>query len=132
MLPKIYLNLSKDGSLGSESLNRLKTVLKGLDGVYVLDVKEYKPTRSNEQNRYLHGVVFKLIADVTGYSIEEVKELMREMFLNDMKVLHGIEVPFNKSTTKLDKKEMSEFIEKIRDWASLELNCYIPSPNEVV
>ena len=132
MSQKIYLNLQKDGSLGVESLRRLENDLKDLDGAYVLTVKKYKANRSEEQNRYLHGVVFKIIADHTGYSLEEVKELMREMFLNEMKVLHGVEVSIGKSTTKLNKTEMNEFIEKIRDWASLELYCYIPDPNEVV
>jgi len=37
---------------------------------------------------------------------------------------------FSRSTTQLDTKEFEEYMEKLRHFASVELACWIPEPNE--
>lgn len=39
-------------------------------------VRLKKTARSSQQNRYLHGVAYKRIADATGYEIEDVAEFL--------------------------------------------------------
>jgi hypothetical protein len=39
------------------------------NGEYVLSLKKKKKRRSNEQLRYLWGVVYKMISDETGLSV---------------------------------------------------------------
>jgi hypothetical protein len=72
--------------------------------------------------------VFKLIADATGYSLDEAKDAMRWLFLREE---HDILPPTVRSTTELDTQEFEEFMAACRRWASEFLGLYIPEPNEV-
>ena len=91
--------------------------------------------RSNEQNRYMWGVVYKILADELGYSCEEVHEIMAAKFLKHFVTIttkEGIEeVEIVRSTTSLKTTEMEEYLEKIRQWSAMELGISIPLPNEV-
>ena len=73
--------------------------------------------RSSPQNRYFHGVVLPLLADHTGYTDDEMKGVVKYKF--------GI-----KSTAELTTAEFEDFCSRIRMWASRDLECWIPEPNE--
>jgi hypothetical protein len=71
--------------------------------------------RTLNQNAYLWGVVYKLIADDTGHSENEIhlfckKKFMKRKFL---KVL-GEEIEEERTTTRMSKIEFSEYVEAIR------------------
>jgi hypothetical protein len=70
-----------------------------------------------EQNRYYRGVVIPLISQSTGYTNEEVHELMKKQFLSKRKKVMGKFINKYKSTTKLSTEEFNEYIEKIRAFA---------------
>lgn len=117
------------GNLEPDDLPKWIANLEKLEGKkVVITIKQYRRTRSNQQNRYAYGVVFKLIADATGYTVEEAKEAMKWLFLREE---HEVLPPTVKSTTGLDTAEMEEFLENCRRWASEFLALYIPLPNEV-
>ena len=82
-------------------------------------------SRSNNQNKYYWGVVIKLISEVTGYTQDEAHDAMRMQFL-----LKNGDVTTIKSTSGLTTGEFEEYLENIRRFASVNLNCYIPLPNE--
>lgn len=86
--------------------------------------------RSNNQNSYLWGVVYQLIAEYTGHSTEELHEAFKHMFLPRTTFLGDKEIIANKSTTELSTSEMEEYLMRIRVWAAQELGCSIPLPNE--
>jgi hypothetical protein len=100
-----------------------------------------KGTRSQKQNAYMFGVVYKIISDLTGYETskwdeelmwvvgldkDEVHTEMGRMFLSYEK--NGR--VYVKSTTKLNTSQMEDYLANIRKWAATELMCYIPLPNE--
>ena len=87
---------------------------------------EKKETRSGKQRRYQWGVVYKIIGDELGYTDEEVHQLMCEQFLSYTKDFKQ----FVKSTTKLNTKEMEEYLEQVRKFAAMELSINVPLPNE--
>lgn len=90
-------------------------------------VRKHKKQRSIPQNNYLWGVVYKLISDYTGMTVEEVHEHCKWKFLRKrVKRLHT-----TKSTTNLSTLEFNEYIDKIVFWAGEKLECFIPSPNSV-
>lgn len=93
---------------------------------YKVQIKEDRSTRSSNQNRYMWGCVYKMISEHTGYELEEVHQLMGKLFLRYTK---GLET-FVKSTTRLNTKEMEEYLEKVRRFAAMELQLSIPLPNE--
>ncbi len=93
-------------------------------------VKLLDKKRSLNQNAYYWGVVIKLIADHSGYrgrkEILEVADEMRKKFLKV--VLFG--EAFVLSSTALNTVQFEEYQSKIRQWASIALDLYIPEPNE--
>jgi hypothetical protein len=107
-------------------------VISALNGQEVtVSIKPPSKSRSNQQNRYYHGVVLALVADTTGYSTTECHELMKAMFLPDNKVVAGKMIHFSRSTTGLTTTEFEDYLKHIREWASVDLGIYIPQPNEV-
>lgn len=102
----------------------IESLKEGTEIKYTLGV--HRNTRSNEQNRYMFGVVYLMISERTGYFIEEVHDAMKIKFLTiEETPLHRV-----RSTSTLDTLELEEYLTKIRTWASLELGLYIPLPNE--
>lgn len=117
----------KSGKYNLENPERFKNLPLFLtEKRHVMTIKEDKLTRSEKQNRYMWGVVYEYISQETGYVPEEVHQLMAKKFLTYFKKMET----FVKSTTKLSTKEMEEYLENIRRFASMELSLYIPLPNE--
>jgi len=92
-------------------------------------IKPIHKRRSLSQNRYYWGVVLQIISEVTEHTPEELHEVFKEKFLNKIEVM-GTLIP--ESTTRISKKEFSEYIDRIRQWALDFLGIQIPAPNEAV
>jgi hypothetical protein len=73
--------------------------------------------RSNPQNSYFHAVVIPILSEYTGYDHAEIKGIVKYKF----KVKH---------TSDLSTVEFEKFMSDVRMWASRDLGCYVPSPNE--
>jgi hypothetical protein len=94
-----------------------------------IELNIHRERRTNDQNRYLH-VVFTIFGDEFGYSLDESKQLLKEMFLSYEKVgKSGKTSKFFRKTSSLDTLEMTVFIEAVRKVAS-ENGCFIPSPED--
>lgn len=109
--------------------SRLVEYCKKWDEGTVLDVIVKKPSKSisNPQLRYLYGVVYKMISDHTGHTIDEIDFLLKWKFLRRVGS-RGIEyVP-----SKLDQTtiEAEDYARKCREWAAIAMELYIPLPNE--
>ena len=83
-------------------------------------------SRSQKQNAYMWGVVYKTIGAEIGYLPDEVHQLMQKQFLS----YEHLGETFVKSTTRLNTKEMEEYLENIRRFATTELNILVMLPNE--
>jgi len=83
-------------------------------------------TRSQKQNAYYWGVVLKIMGSELGYLADEIHQLMTKEFLS----YENLGEKFVKSTTKLNTKQMEEYLENVRRFATMELSCFIPLPNE--
>lgn len=92
--------------------------------------------RSDNQNRYMHGVVFAMIAEEMGeYDLDHVKDLMKQKFLTETTITttksgHVIEEKKTLHTSELDTKEMELFLDRVRFWAKDFLKITIPLPNQ--
>lgn len=101
---------------------------------WVVEINEYRSPRSVEQNAYLHAVPLKLIAEHTGYSVDELKDyLLMEAFGTIEKDVMGTRIvrPAKRSSD-LNTKEFSWFMEWIASWAMNTLGLLIPMPNEEI
>lgn len=101
-----------------------------------LEVTRLRATRSNQANRFYWGVVIKSLSDHTGYTSEELHELMKAKFLpKELAFLNGNgdvveQFVLGGSTRSLDIGHFSEYIERIREWAGNALDVYIPNADE--
>lgn len=116
------------GQLHLKNKSRYLVQLSKLDGKEIeLIIRQKKSQRSLDQNSYYWGVVVAILGDHCGYDPEEMHEALKFKFLRKGK--EGLETVT--STTDLNTKEFEDYLERIRRWASMELNCFIPQPNEV-
>ena len=90
--------------------------------------------RSTPENRYYWGVIIEILAEEIGYHKFEMHEILKAMFLKDMKILktkNGIkEISISKSTASLRVSDFEEYLTQIRLWAITEMGMMIPEPNE--
>lgn len=134
MIPKFYGTV-KNGRFkfaSQREQDNYSLYLGTLDKCYVeLVIKKRKRTRTLNQNRYYWGVIVKLLSNHTGYSDDEMHEALKSLFLSHPMQLASRNISVNKSTASLSTKEFEDYMDQIRGWAQVELNCYIPLPNEV-
>lgn len=101
----------------------------------VVEVKEYRPKRTNAQNRYLHAILGEF-AMQTGNTLEDVKcEYFKkycnyELFVRTKEFEHIGNIEVLRSSSELDTAEMTTAIERFRNWSASEAGIYLPSPDE--
>jgi len=113
--------------------NQAKVRLKKLfDERKRVDITEVSPKRTLSQNAYLH-VCITLFAIEFGWTREEAKTQLKKLcpFMRYEKInsKSGNKAVFMKQTSMLDKKEMTDFIEWIREFCGKQ-GCYIPTAEE--
>jgi len=122
-----YSGVVKDGKFIPDDKNYFYEYYRREGKRINVIIQSERKTRSNDQNRYLWGVVYDFISAETGHDNEEIHEIMRHQFL----MTHTDIGDYPKSTTKLSTVEFMEYIEKIRVWAGEYLGIRIPLPHEV-
>lgn len=113
--------------------DRIAQAIKGMpDGPVRVEVRRERASRSTQQLRYLWGVVYALIAEHTGYTPEEVHDAMKALhmpramaFADANGVVVG-ELVIGASTTKLDTKQMGDYITAVKMFALDKLAVVIP------
>lgn len=101
----------------------------------IVEVKKKLPNRSLSQNAYLH-LILGWFACEYGCSTDEVKveyfkrECNRVIFERKKINKQGIEITYLRSSAELDTGEMTNAIDRFRNWASAQGGIYLPSPNE--
>ena len=104
--------------------------------VLELTLQRRRATRSIQANRYYWGVVLHHIADHTGYTPDELHDVMKQMFLPKRLALtdgNGEvkgEFVVGGSSRSLNVNEFYDYVEQIRRWAAETLDLNIPSPDE--
>lgn len=95
-----------------------------------LSLEKLRPHRSNNQNAYLFGIVMPLLCEHLGYKSSESYELWEAIKLQvgHTKTINGVVIPA--SSNNLSTTDFEQLMTKVRTWASVELQCFIPLPNE--
>jgi len=125
----IFGGVVEQGVLRHDNPSAFSRYLQTLKGRVDVIVKRRRPIRSDNQNRWWHGVILPLIAEETGNDPETVCLVFRTKFLPRRTIKWGkkhISVPL--STADLDKNEFGEFIEQVRAHSAQELGITIPDP----
>lgn len=133
----IVLPGTSDGATVSFSQARLKQALKGSRPCDVNVVFErLSATRSPRQNRAYWGVTVEALSTYTGYTKDEIHELIKARFLTKkLLVAHADtgevveEITIGTSTARLEKMPFSELMRQVQEWAATELGFVIPDPD---
>lgn len=110
--------------------------LREMKGRVTVTVEKARSRRSLSQNAYYWGVVVSMVSEETGYTPEEVHEVLKEKFNSKDLVLANYygdvmeEVRIGASTSELNKLDFCAYIERIQRWSAEFLHLSIPDPNE--
>ncbi len=118
----------ENGKVRLDDKKKFDEYVKTLESKKIqIQIRKYKTSRSDQQNRYYWGVVVKILSDSFGYTPEEMHEALKWQFLRKK----GVKIPTVISTTKLTTTQFKNYTEKIQRWASMEYGVMIPDPSEV-
>jgi hypothetical protein len=113
----------------NKALNRISLLV--LDKPWKIEIKPYKKNRSNSQNR-LYWQWMTCIGNEIGYESEELHAIMADKFLPDVFVEYGgKQIKQDKSTSRLNTKEFTEYLERIDRFSVQELGIMLPSPEDI-
>jgi len=127
-----FATVSPSGELQYDRPGLLEDLLKGrLANCRVqVEIDRKKTPRSQAQSAYLFAAVYPPIAEHTGYSVPEVHEVCKQMFLPPrILTIRHQSVTVSGSTARLTTGEMVEYIDRCIALAT-ELGCRIMSPEE--
>lgn len=101
-----------------------------------VEIKEWKSQRSLDQNAWIWGVAYPVIAEELGYETHEHEELhyalIAKCFGEHFDKRIGAMVP-NKRSSKLTTKEFSDYMEWLVRFAAKDLGgILVPLPGESV
>jgi len=121
------------GHLKMNDIDGFNIYLKMLEGKQVdVIIRKHKESRTDQSNRYLWGVVYKMIAEETGHSAEDIHALLKTKFLKKLAFIKGKKYEVIQSTASLDKLTFSNYIEDCKRFAAMELDLNIPDPQKIV
>lgn len=127
------------------AMRALQSAAIGGDEILVVRIEPEEKKRTQRQNKYLWGVVYKYLVDNDpGYFCNEeterllkgrgiamneiVHEFCKAQFLPPLELAIGGVMKITKSTAKLNRQEFNDYVENIRRWAANELQVFIPDP----
>lgn len=91
-----------------------------------VELKELRDKRTVKQNSYLH-VIISLYAIEFGYTLTEAKTYLKRE--SRQLTYEKNSIKFLRSTADLNGKEMTDFIDWIRNHSSVN-GCYLPTSEE--
>lgn len=101
----------------------------------IVEVKEKRKNRSIKQNSYLH-LILSYFACQYGCTAEEAKlDFYKRTCNKDLFVVKkvnklGREVETLRSSSLLDTQQMTQSIERFRNWSAAVAGIYLPSPQD--
>ncbi|NTU69991.1 hypothetical protein HGB13_04205, partial [bacterium] len=120
MLAPIFYGKVEKGELRLIGRDRFKEYLYTLNGQEVeVTVAKKGRKRSEGQNKYLWGVVYKLLSDYFGYTPDEMHELMKQKFAPKKEVKMGNEIMLIPcSTTELLTTNFNDYLDQIKQFGA--------------
>jgi hypothetical protein len=98
---------------------------------YIIEIKIKRERRTIDQNR-LYWLWLSCIMDETGEYKDALHEYFKQHFLgcDEYKVFNKQQIAISKSTATLDTKQMTDYLERIQQFASSELGIVLPNPED--
>ncbi len=98
---------------------------------FTVEIKRKREKRSIDQNR-LYWLWLNCIMDETGEHKDNLHEYFKQHYLgiSEHMVFDKYQVIIARSTTGLDTKEMTDYLNRIQQFAGTELGIILPNPED--
>lgn len=101
------------------------------DKPYFAEIKQIRHRRTIDQNS-LYWLWLKCLQDETGEDKERLHEYFKARYLGVSTVeVFGVDVQMSASTTKLDTKEMTHYLDRIQQFALADWGIALPNPSDL-
>lgn len=101
------------------------------DKPYFAEIKQIRRRRTIDQNS-LYWLWLKCLQDETGEDKDRLHEYFKARYLGVSTVeVFGVDVQMSASTTKLDTKEMTHYLDRIQQFALMDLGIALPNPSDL-
>ena len=101
------------------------------DKPYFAEIKQIRHRRTIDQNS-LYWLWLKCLQDETGEDKDRLHEYFKARYLGVSTVeVFGVDVQMSASTTKLDTKEMTHYLDRIQQFALADLGIALPNPSDL-
>ena len=101
------------------------------DKPYFAEIKQIRQRRTIDQNS-LYWLWLKCLQDETGEDKDRLHEYFKARYLGVSTVeVFGVDVQMSASTTKLDTKEMTHYLDRIQQFALMDLGIALPNPSDL-
>lgn len=129
---EIFLGRVEKQKLQLQDHDEFKALIVSLDGKDIeLTLRKKKENRTLNQNDLLWAIN-TLIANELGWEKDDLHEFFKEKFSPKKKItVKGVETIIPKGTSQFTKDEFSEYIERIKRFAAIELGIVIPDNSEI-
>lgn len=98
---------------------------------YIVDIKVKRENRTVDQNR-LYWLWMACIMDETGEHKDNLHEYFKTKYLGvDERQCFGYRFYMPNTTTSLDTKQFSDYLDRIQQFASSELGIVLPDPKDL-
>lgn len=87
-------------------------------------------SKTQQQLGYLFGVVLPIVSEHTGFTKEEALQVFYERFSTYHKEHNGRIYTFQKTLSGMTVSEASELIDKIVNYARMDMGLIIPEPDK--
>ena len=102
-----------------------------IDKPWKMELKPYRKNRSLAQNS-LYWQWITCIGNELGYIKDEMHAIMAHMFLPEKLVEYdGKQIKQDRSTSRLNTKQFTEYLESIDRWAAGDMGIVLPSPEDL-
>lgn len=99
--------------------------------VFYVDIKMHRTVRTISQNR-LYWLYVGIVADETGNDKDTIHQYCLQTFIGSNKhIVFGKEVFTSPTTTELNTKQFTDYVEQVRAWAQTELGINLPDPDSI-
>jgi len=136
VIPRFHFRLDKEGWPIYDRPEVVRAYLESIahKGDLEASFQPWRKEKSLQQLRYIHGVIFALCAEASGYTREEVKGLLKSQFLTEYVTSPDgkKKLSYVRSLADLTMAEMSQFIDDCIILAAKHWSCVIPEPEEVI
>lgn len=123
--------VSAEGQLLLADRKSFLEYLKSHSGKHVeVIVQRIKKRRSKPQNDCLRGVIVRILANEWGWEEDDMHEFLLAELAPRRKAEKGPDQIIRSS--EMTTVQFNEYCEKIRRWAMIEHQVYLPEPNEVI